>query len=62
MINLNLVFNPSRAVATATNFCQFCPQKYIEHVFFCGFIYRTDAFSALTLLDGRQEGHPACKN
>jgi len=20
------------------------------------------AFSALTLLDGRQEGHPACKN
>ena len=25
------------------------------------FTYRTIAFSALTLLVGRQEGHPACK-
>ena len=25
------------------------------------YIYGTDAFSALTLLVGRQEGHPVCK-
>jgi len=25
-------------------------------------LYRLSAFSALTLLVGRQEGHPACKN
>jgi len=25
-------------------------------------LYRPSAFSALTLLVGRQEGHPACKN
>ena len=53
-----------------------CMQKYFEGAFFyllkiclfCTFniwkmaaIYCT-AFSALTLLVGRQEGHPACKN
>jgi len=29
-------------------------------LFFIGLL--TNAFSALTLLVGRQEGHPACKN
>jgi len=32
--------------------------KYSEHVQFFSFFC---AFSALTLLVGRQEGHPACK-
>jgi len=27
----------------------------------CDFLVNNDAFSALTLLVGRQEGHPACK-
>ena len=26
------------------------------------YLYSSDAFIALTLLVGRQEGHPACKN
>jgi len=29
---------------------------------FCCYFVSLDAFSALTLLVGRQEGHPACKN
>ena len=29
---------------------------------FCQVVQRQSAFSALTLLFGRQEGHPACKN
>jgi len=28
---------------------------------YLSFIYNNNAFSALTLLVGRQEGHPACK-
>jgi len=36
-------------------FCQF--RFLIFHPFFQG----VSAFSALTLLVGRQEGHPACK-
>jgi len=27
----------------------------------CGCVFFSNAFSALTLLVGRQEGHPACK-
>jgi len=37
---------------------------YVLHVSGVSFFYETDscnAFSALTLLVGRQEGHPACK-
>jgi len=30
-------------------------------LFIIPFIYRGSAFSALTLLVGQQEGHPACK-
>jgi len=33
--------------------------KYTKNEY--GFVY-SSAFSALTLLVGRQEGHPACKN
>ena len=32
------------------------------HLFFVHVTYGLDAFSASTLLVGRQEGHPACKN
>ena len=31
------------------------------YLFICSFIYTGNAFSALTLLVGRQEGPPACK-
>ena len=31
------------------------------NVYFCAFLVRSVAFSALTLLFGWQEGHPACK-
>jgi len=39
--------------------CRVCA-KYKNAIFFCKRIKRI-AFSALTLLVGRQEGHPACK-
>ena len=32
-----------------------------QTVYFILFYFMLDAFCALTLLDGRQEGHPACK-
>jgi len=36
--------------------------KWVKYKIFCLFIYTFfTAFSALTLLVGRQEGHPACK-
>jgi len=35
----------------------FMPVDFCRH-----FVGKTLAFSALTLLVGRQEGHPACKN
>ena len=31
-----------------------------NYIYFLGSLYK-DGFSALTLLVGRQEGHPACK-
>jgi len=31
-------------------------------LYFCAHVFIYYAFSALTLLVGRQEGHPACKN
>ena len=37
----------------------YCYRLYYYYLFI---YYATDAFSALTLLVGRQEGHPACKN
>jgi len=32
------------------------------YIYFAIIVYHTTSFSALTLLVGRQEGHPACKN
>jgi len=32
-----------------------------EHIYIYTTVYMKFAFSALTLLVGRQEGHPACK-
>jgi len=34
----------------------------MRHTFFSALYHDIIAFSALTLLGGRQEGHPACKN
>jgi len=34
---------------------------YIYFGYFCKLLAISNAFSALTLLVGRQEGHPACK-
>jgi len=40
----------------------FTAMSYNWRCFFCLYVYmRTCAFTALTLLVGRQEGHPACK-
>jgi len=36
--------------------------KYNQLVIFFFFVLSVIAFSALTLLVGQQEGHPACKN
>jgi len=41
------------------SFCLFCLLPI--HLFVCLLIYLKVAFSALTLLVGQQEGHPACK-
>jgi len=35
---------------------------FYHHLFVVVYCYQFFAFSALTLLLGRQEGHPACKN
>jgi len=35
--------------------------RFFEHRYFTRYSVETLAFSALTLLVGRQEGHPACK-
>ena len=34
---------------------------FMQHLYLQKFLARNGAFSALTLLVGRQEGHPACK-
>jgi len=36
-------------------------QHYLFYLINFGLLYRTSALSALTLLVGWQEGHPACK-
>ena len=41
-------------------FCYVFADKLISCYLLCT-VFSSDAFSALTLLVGRQEGHPACK-
>ena len=48
---------------TPANNLGFLEKKFLGFGFFLGFKgFLKVAFSALTLLVGRQEGHPACKN
>jgi len=56
-MNEMLTFNPRQSLAywVAEHFVFICNSLVCIFVFFY-------AFSALTLLVGRQEGHPACKN
>ena len=42
-------------------FGNYCPCYIIGHIYFITIGWNKFAFSALTLLVGQQEGHPACK-
>jgi len=41
--------------------CSLAGRLKLQHTYQLFSIYKSTAFSALTLLVGRQEGHPACK-
>jgi len=62
-----------QGLATACSVCRLLPaftrgqrsdvqRHHHHHRFICPIIQQYYAFSALTLLVGRQEVHPACKN
>jgi len=54
-------FQQSYASVESENFLNL---EEVTHLLICYIlsIYTIQAFSALTLFVGRQEGHPACKN
>ena len=45
-----------------TERCVFVWETFASVLYHMVWLYAYFAFSALTLFDGRQEGHPACKN
>jgi len=51
-----------RVTKFENKFTDFYVKVYSHFLFACFAVYYANAFSALTLLVGRQEGHPACKN
>jgi len=58
------IFFPPNIGASETDFCRLVCETYTslpKSQIFAGMFVKHLAFSALTLLVGRQEGHPACK-